>query len=137
MALTLNQFANMLSKVRHTSNNSIVACCPAHTDKNPSLAITETNDKLLLKCFSGCSVSEILDSLGLDWDAIMPERVAEDKKKTGIPALSILKALADEFEIVKYGISDYQNKKNLSNEDKERLSLAFDRIKEGIKLANN
>lgn len=42
------------------------AKCPAHADRNPSLRIRITSDgTILLKCFSGCSAAEIVQSLGL------------------------------------------------------------------------
>ena len=48
-----------------------VTHCPAHNDANPSLSITVTNEqKVLFKCFSGCSQQALVDALkakGL-WD---------------------------------------------------------------------
>lgn len=41
------------------------AVCPAHADKSPSLVLREDQGKLLVHCFSGCSLSEIAGSLGL------------------------------------------------------------------------
>ncbi len=44
-----------------------LARCPAHDDKNPSLSIKQTPEKILLHCHAGCETSEILKALGLDW----------------------------------------------------------------------
>lgn len=41
------------------------ACCPAHEDTDPSLAITPASDKVLLHCFAGCTVEAIVAALGL------------------------------------------------------------------------
>ena len=42
------------------------ALCPAHTDKSPSLAITEGQEgRTLLKCWAGCSLDSILAAAGL------------------------------------------------------------------------
>lgn len=41
------------------------ARCPAHDDKNPSLSITRGDDRVLIRCHSGCSTDRILDALGL------------------------------------------------------------------------
>ena len=54
-----------LNKVK-TNNNGWIACCPAHDDKNRSLAIAEKNDKILFKCFAGCSYEQIVQALGLN-----------------------------------------------------------------------
>ena len=44
-----------LEGVRRVGKERFVACCPAHGDKHPSLAIRETYDGvLLLHCFAGC-----------------------------------------------------------------------------------
>lgn len=45
------------------SSNGWLACCPAHDDKNASLAIAERNGKMLLTCFAGCTFEEIVSAL--------------------------------------------------------------------------
>ena len=56
-----------LDKVRNRGPDSWMACCPAHPDKNPSLSIKETEDgDVLLHCFSGCGVDDVLAALGLE-----------------------------------------------------------------------
>lgn len=37
--------------------------CPAHDDTNPSLYMSEKNDKILLKCFAGCSQEAVINAL--------------------------------------------------------------------------
>jgi putative DNA primase/helicase len=41
------------------------ACCPAHDDHSPSLSIASTEDKVLLKCHTGCPPDAIVAALGL------------------------------------------------------------------------
>jgi hypothetical protein len=44
------------------------AKCPAHEDGRASLSIREGRDgRVLLHCFAGCEVSEIVGRLGLEW----------------------------------------------------------------------
>jgi DNA primase len=58
-----------LGKVQPKGSGRWVARCPAHGDKSPSLAISETNDdRILIHCFAGCSTLEVLQSLGLTFD---------------------------------------------------------------------
>lgn len=45
--------------------NQLVALCPAHDDRTPSLSIKVERDRLLLNCFSGCTVEAIVQSVGL------------------------------------------------------------------------
>lgn len=62
-----------LAKVKQTSANEWVACCPAHDDRTPSLAIKQTDDgRVLLHCFSGCVPIEILNVLGLTYADLFP-----------------------------------------------------------------
>jgi hypothetical protein len=65
-----------LEGVRRTGDKAM-AFCPAHSDMSQSLSIKRVDegasDKLLLHCFAGCGALEILDAIGLSWDAVMPE----------------------------------------------------------------
>jgi 5S rRNA maturation endonuclease (ribonuclease M5) len=40
-----------------------MAKCPAHDDHNPSLAITEKNGEVLLRCHAGCSQPDVIEAL--------------------------------------------------------------------------
>lgn len=64
--MTLNEFLGRLDKVRKTGQNQYVACCPGHDDKNPSLCISSSEDKILLHCQRGCDTAHILSSMGLE-----------------------------------------------------------------------
>jgi len=64
-----------LEHVRATGKNRWIARCPAHQDSSPSLVITQPdNERVLIHCHAGCSTGDILDSLGLDWGALMPDK---------------------------------------------------------------
>jgi len=39
--------------------------CPAHDDRNASLSIKATNDRILLHCFAGCEPEAVVEALGL------------------------------------------------------------------------
>jgi len=42
------------------------ACCPAHSDREPSLSIALGEEgQILLKCFAGCSVERIVEAMGM------------------------------------------------------------------------
>lgn len=40
-----------------------LCCCPAHQDKTPSLSVKDEGDKVLFKCFAGCSQADVLSAL--------------------------------------------------------------------------
>ena len=76
----INQIIERLEKVKLTGQGKWLACCPAHPDKSPSLAIKQTDDgKLLLHCFSGCQVSDIVAAVGLELSDLMPENPSYKK----------------------------------------------------------
>ena len=54
-----------LGQVKKT-HSGWMACCPAHDDRSPSLAIKQANDRILMHCFAGCSVGSIIAALGLN-----------------------------------------------------------------------
>ena len=63
----VERILSVLDKVRNRGDSSWMACCPAHDDKNPSLSIKETPDgDVLLHCFAGCGVDDVLAALGLE-----------------------------------------------------------------------
>ena len=43
--------------------NSGMCCCPAHDDNNPSLHVTQSGNRVLLKCHTGCSQDAVIDAL--------------------------------------------------------------------------
>ena len=48
----------------HKTGNGWVACCPAHDDRVPSLAISEAKDgRVLLCCHAGCAQNQVIDAL--------------------------------------------------------------------------
>ncbi|MDA9072324.1 hypothetical protein N9K75_00460 [bacterium] len=59
------------------SGDKAMAFCPAHSDMSQSLSVRlvreGAQEKLLLHCFAGCGALAVLTSIGLSWDAVMPE----------------------------------------------------------------
>ncbi len=60
---TLSSIATGLKKVRRHGDYEILACCPAHDDRNPSLSVTDKNGKILVRCFAGCTQEEVIGAL--------------------------------------------------------------------------
>ena len=51
------------------------ACCPAHADRHPSLSVGVGHEgKVLLKCFAGCRVEDIVRALGLEVSALFDDQ---------------------------------------------------------------
>lgn len=127
-----------LDKVRTTGNGRWTACCPHHKDKSPSLAIRELDDgRVLLHCFAGCSVEEILSSVGLTFDALFPDKVIENCKPVRRPfaAADVLECVAAECLLVAVAAANLKRGMELQDIDYERLVTANVRIQEARSLA--
>ncbi len=57
-----------------------IARCPAHSDRTPSLSISEGNDgRILLKCFAGCTNNSIVSAMGLGMGDLFSERPRNER----------------------------------------------------------
>lgn len=136
--MSASDILQLLRKVKAVGKNQWVACCPAHDDRSPSMTITETADgKVLIHDFAGCSVDEILGSLGLELDVLFPDQIVDSKpERMPFNARAILTALAHEAMIVALASVDIANGKKLSREDHKRLIVAVGRINKGAGMCH-
>ena len=75
--MSIDALLSRLEKVRNTGPDSWSACCPAHDDKGPSLSIRDADGKLLIHCFAGCSVHDVVGAVGLDIADLFPPRESD------------------------------------------------------------
>lgn len=120
-----------LDKVKAIGKGGYLALCPAHEDKSPSLSVRELDDKVLVHCFAGCSVHEIVAAVDLELSDLFPPR---DEQQYGkgqrrpIPAADILRAISSEIIIVYLNAKTVSTGGTVSPTDLERLLLAMSRI---------
>ena len=125
--MDVNNLLSKLDKVRSTGNGKWMACCSAHNDRSPSLAIKQTdNGKLLLNCFSGCSVIDILAAIGLELSDLMPENPNYQKgnKTPRFNKYELFDRLIHESIILSLAIRQLLNFQDLSAEDEARVLVA-------------
>lgn len=114
----------LLDKVRQVKPGKWTARCPAHDDKTPSLHITEVEDgKLLVKCWAGCSVTEILASVELELRDLFPDCGSKPRRLGPSRA-----AIERERMVHLIGQSLIAQGAELSEEDRHRFELACDRL---------
>ena len=54
--------------------NRFQALCPAHDDSSPSLSVgIGKRDAVVLHCFAGCSVHDVMEALDLPISTLFPE----------------------------------------------------------------
>lgn len=137
---------NLLARLERVKgrNGSWTARCPAHDDKGPSLAIRELDDgRVLLHCFAGCETQSVLGAMGMDMtDLFPPDDKRKDYPVTGKPkvkpafyASDLIRILSFEVLVVSICAHDMKRGKVLSDEDRERLGVAQQRIEEVMHYA--
>jgi hypothetical protein len=90
--MTIDELLGRLDRVRKTKDGWI-ARCPAHEDRTPSLSIARGEGRqILLRCFAGCLLDDILGRLALKVADLFPE--AADTA-SGIRPASAVGAVAD------------------------------------------
>jgi hypothetical protein len=163
-----------LERARPTRDGSSwIASCPnraggAHPrgDRNPSLLVTQLQDRILIYCYAGCDTHEIVSAVGLNLSDLFDVDAHKDDPNTKGPrnrwrhraptfnALSVLESLAIECLTVALASSLIQEHYQtilerlpeaeklrwfdigLSSETHDRLITAAARIDAGWRLAN-
>ncbi len=126
----MSKIENLLSKLDKVKSNGTgkwLACCPAHADKSPSLGIKEADDgKLLIHCFSGCAVSDIVGAIGLELSDLMPDNPVYKKgvKPPKFNKYELFDRLSFESIILSLAIRQLLSGGILNAADKCRVELA-------------
>jgi putative DNA primase/helicase len=56
-------------------NGYLMALCPAHDDREPSLSLKEGDDgRVLIKCHAGCTTENIVEAIGLEMHDLFDEK---------------------------------------------------------------
>lgn len=134
--MAVEDLLSRLQKVRGR-NGSWTACCPAHDDKSPSLAIREESGKVLLHCFGGCEVASIVGAVGLEMTDLFPpsEPKYQPQPKVRFFATDLLRVIALEAAIVSVAAYDMAEGKTLPKADLDRLHLAYERINAAVEAS--
>ncbi|NOR71252.1 MAG: DNA primase [Methylomarinum sp.] len=127
----INNVLSRLDRVKRTGEGKWLAPCPAHNDKSPSLAIKEAdNGNILIHCFAGCSVHEIVESINLTLADLMPDNPTFKKgsKPPKFNKYELFDRVLFESLILYLAIRQIFNNKPLSNEDLQRVKKAMEVI---------
>jgi hypothetical protein len=138
----VSQIEALLSRLSGVKgrNGNYVACCPAHEDRKPSLAVKEQDGKILVHCFGGCSVENIVGAVGMDLTDLFPPtdspRYDKPAPKVRFFASDLLRVIALEAQIVSVAAYDMAHGKALPAADLARLQLASQRINTALESSN-
>jgi hypothetical protein len=97
--MSIENLLSRLQKVKASGKNRWLCSCPAHNDKSPSMHIKLDDDgKILINCKAGCDTYSILQSIGLDWQDVMPEKALGHRQP---PQKQVLYA-SEALELIKF-----------------------------------
>lgn len=131
--IPIDRVLSLLTKTRRRQPGQWSACCPAHDDKGPSLSVRETPEgAVLLHCFAGCEVAEIVAAIGLELHDLFPpqDRPANAPKRTAklLTTGQALDLLHDEAQLVGICAGNIGHGVALTDADRERVLQAAGRI---------
>ena len=135
--MSLDALLSRLEKVKGR-NGTFTACCPAHADRTPSLAIREEGGKIVLHCFSGCTAQAVVNAVGMEMTDLFPPTEAKypPAPKVKLFASDLLRVIHMEAMVVSVAAYDMAKGKTLSEADSKRLQLAYERINTAMEAAN-
>lgn len=128
-----------LDRVQRLGRDRWKACCPAHDDRSPSLAIRDADGRLLVHCFAGCSTEAVLAAAGLTFADLWPEKPLghhKPRERRLFYAGDVLKIIAHEALLVFLYARDIAGGRVLTDDDRARLLLAASRLNHAKEVAN-
>ena len=118
----LDRFQNVVG-----NNGKWVALCPAHKDRSPSLAINETDDRLLLHCFAGCETKHVAAAVGLDMSDLFHQKLTSIKLTEGKRKRYEEVLLRERIRVAVIDSAE-KNERSLTSKEKNRRHLGHQRI---------
>ena len=123
----------------HKSGESEYQClCPSHDDRKASLGLKELSDgRILVHCFAGCSAVDVLGAVGLNLDAVTPQRLGDFKPaRKAFNPYAVLKTISTETLLVALAALEMGSGKTLPEEDRVRLLKAAERLRGAYDLCH-
>lgn len=137
-AMIVDNILSRLDKVKRTGDGTYQARCPAHADRGPSLSVRETDDgRVLVHCFAGCSVHDVIAAVGMDISDLFPPRAIQQGRpeRRPFPAADVLRAIGFEALVVAAAGVSLLAGTPFSEVDRDRLILAVHRIQSAMTAA--
>ena len=141
--MTATELLSKLERVKRTGPGRWIARCPAHDDKDPSLSISERDDgRVLLHCFASCGAGDVAAAIGIELSDLFPEKPPSGDnghrhrpEQRPFPAIDVLRCVAREALIAAAACSSMLAGHAFTEQDRERLMLAAERLQAAASLA--
>ena len=122
-----------LEKVRRRQPGQWSARCPAHGDRTASLSVREApSGAVLMKCFAGCAIEKIADSLGLQLSDLFPPRERSGREPQRIAGVltagQALEILGVEITFAAVAAAGMARGRTLTESDHQRLISCAARV---------
>jgi hypothetical protein len=137
--VTAARLLDRLDAVKQTGPERWLARCPAHEDRTPSLSIRQTEDKILIYCHAGCHVEDILAAVNLSFQDLYLDTSAASYAAARTHGCREVKRMARVLDpldherfVLRIAREDLQAGVQHSLEDKARIMLALERVREEI-----
>lgn len=138
--MSASAILSRLDGVKPTGSGRWIAHCPAHDDKQPSLAIRELEDgRVLLHDFAGCSISDVLAAVGFTLEDLFPERQGDysgAKERRPFYAIDVLRCVAFEALVVSIAATNLAQGVALPGADRKRLLVAASRLQAAMEVCD-
>ncbi|MGH8532513.1 MAG: hypothetical protein ACREV1_07240 [Gammaproteobacteria bacterium] len=129
--MTADALISRLDGVRVAGSNRWIVRCPAHEGRTPSLSVRDDDGVVLLHCFAGCSVDDVISAIGLELSDLFPPREScGGPRSPEVSPGEVLAMLHSEALILLLAGQAMENGANLSKDDHRRLSSAVERIRD-------
>lgn len=99
--------------------------------------------RVLVHCFAGCETESVLGSVGMDMTDLFPPEEKRREYGHGKPSVKpafyasdLMRVIAFEALVVQIVAFDIAAGKKPSEEDRQRMMLAHQRIEEAMRYAN-
>lgn len=117
------------------------ARCPNCGGTSRKLAVTESDDRVLVHCFGGCKAQEVLQAVSMTWADIQPPKhwpqTREERRNAAraireVGLLCAFEVLMAEGGIIQAAGTQLARWQPLSLEDDARLALAVERVSKAV-----
>ena len=99
-------------EAKSSGPDSWMAKCPAHEDHKPSLSIKSTGDKVLLKCFAGCTTDAVCAALGITVKDLFNKPATAPAQKKIVATYDYTdEAGALLYQVVRFDPKDFRQRK--------------------------
>lgn len=133
----LSKIVPYLKKPIRRQNGGLLAFCSGHDDKRSrSLAVNVGDDgKILMKCFAGCGIDEIVRGMSLKVSDLYPDTSKakyDPQSRAYFQEWQILEALAFDAAVLLIAARRISKGETLPEADLEYLSKAIIRINDAV-----